>query len=357
MESTETTLPVPEAEAVRPDPAGTGAAPPAAVSDAHGPNPDEVVHAALDHDTMAGSLDFQSEAPVVAPQLYQFAQSSLLTAPELRKLRADHTEFLASLAARLGIYFRMEFELTLVSLQTLTFRQFVSGLSQPTHLTLFKVEPLRSISVLEISPAFALAMTDRLMGGPGEAVAAAHELSEIEVALLDQVAQFILDGWCGQWRQRQELKSTLLGHESDARYLQTSRPDSAMLVATMNARLGQGSGQIQLAIPFATLEPLLQKLRAELQPAAEAVPEALVPAQVPWNPTFNDVKIAITAELPGPYRLIRAIPQLKVGELLELPVDSVNHVELRLGGRRRFTGRLGTRDNYWAVEVTAVAKT
>jgi flagellar motor switch protein FliM len=308
-------------------------------------------------DTFGEEVHCSDETARVTPQPYDFAQHLLLSTHEVRKLRSNCEEFLGGLAMRLSIYFRMEFELTLVSLTTPTYRQFVSSLVHPTHLTLLKIEPLRGISVLEISPAFGMALTDRLMGGPGEATAAARELSEIEVALLDQVAQFITEGWCGQWSQRQELKTNLIGHESDASYLQTSPPDSAMLVAKISASLGKCTGQIQLAFPFTTLEPLLQKLRAELKPAAESVSDDKMPKQRMWNSTLNDVKIAIAAQLPGPQLLGRAIPKLKVGDVIEMPTDSVNQVQLCLGGLSRFTGRLGTRDDFWAVEITNVLKT
>lgn len=341
MEPTETTFPNPETDAVTSDPAGG----------------DETSGVTPQRDTLAGALQFRNETSRATAQPYEFAQHALLSAPELRKLRSECEDFLRGVAMRLSAYLRMEFELAFVSLTTPTYRQFVSGLAQPTHLTLFKVEPLRGISVLEISPALGLAMTDRLMGGPGEAAAADRALSEIEVVLLDQVAQFFTEGWCDQWRRRQELKPSLLGHESDVRYLQTSPPDCAMLVATMSARLGKCTGQIQLAFPFSALEPLLQKLRAELKPAAESAAEVAMQKQGAWNSTLNDVSISIAAELLGPQLLARAIPKLKVGDVLEMPADSVNHIQLCLGGLTRFTGRLGTRDNYWAVEVINVLKT
>lgn len=296
-------------------------------------------------------------APRTAPQPYDFSHRTLLSAHELRKLEADHLEFLRALAMRLSIHFRMEFDLTLVSLRTPTFRQFASGLAQPTHLTLFKVEPLRGVCVLEISPALGRAMTDRLLGGPGQATDAAGELSEIEVALLDQVTQLITDGWCGHWGRWLEMKPALLGHESDPRYLQTATADSAMLVATAKGRLGEGAGEIKLAFPFATLDPLIQKLRAELKPAAGVYPEGTATKQIRMNPAFDDVNIAVVAELPGPQMPARAIPQFKVGEVLNLSADAVNHVQLCLGGLPRFAGRLGTCDHRWAVEVTEVLKT
>ncbi|MBP9901346.1 MAG: flagellar motor switch protein FliM [Verrucomicrobiota bacterium] len=350
MDPTETSFLARDAVPAAPDLAAEDAAAAAKLESLGSPG-------AASRDTLATALQFSGEPPSAKPQPYAFAQHSLLSAHELRKLRSDHEEFLASLAARLSIYFRTEFDLTLGSLQTATYRQLVSSLAQPTHVTLFQIEPLRGISLLEISPAFGLVMTDRLMGGSGEATPPARALSEIEVVLLDSVAQFITAAWCGQWRHRPELKPALLGHESDPRYLQTARPDSPFLVATLNTRLGKINGQLQLAVPFATLEPLLEHLRAELAPAAETAPPAVAPKVGPWPATLHDMPLALAAQLPGPQLLARALTDLRIGQVLDLPADAVQQVQLRLGGLTRFTGRLGTRDNYWAVEVTDVSNT
>ncbi|MFO1511546.1 MAG: FliM/FliN family flagellar motor switch protein [Verrucomicrobiota bacterium] len=291
------------------------------------------------------------------PQPYTFSQPSLFSDPELRRLHADHQEIRRSCATRLAVLFRTEFELTLASLQTPSFRQFAGGLARPTHLTMFKAEPLRGIGVLEISPALALALSDRLMGGPGDANLPVRELTEIEIALLDQVAQLIVETWCGHWTSLRELKPTLLGHESDGRYLQTSPADSSLLLARFEAKIGEVTGQVTLALPFSTLEPIIQKLRAELQPPAETAAAIPAPVKSPaWNAAFDNVRIAVNAELLGPQITARELPQLKVGDVLDLPADSANLVQLRVGGTTRFTGRLGTRDDQWAVEVIQVLK-
>jgi flagellar motor switch protein FliM len=298
-----------------------------------------------------------ASAPVAGPQPYAFSQQSLFSGPELRKLNADFQEIRRGCATRLAVLFRTEFELTLASLQTPMFRQFAGAVAQPTHLTMFKAEPLRGIGVVEISPALALTLSDRLMGGPGDANLPARELTEIEIALLDQVVQLFIETWCAHWAGWRELKPTLLGHESDGRYLQTSPADSSLLVARFEAKVGEAAGHVSLALPFATIEPLIQKLRAELQPPAEASPATPAPVKSPaWNTAFDNMRIAVNAELPGPQITARELPKLKVGDVLPFPAESANLVQLRVGGTTRFTGRLGTREDQWAVEVLDVLK-
>ncbi len=290
------------------------------------------------------------------PRMYELSQRTLFSAPELRRLTADYDTIRRSCAVRLAVLFRADFDLTLESLETPTFRQFVASLAQPTHLTLFKVEPLRGVGVLEIDPVLALTLLDRLMGGPGEGIEAARDLTEIEVALLGQVSQLITEAWCTHWANYRELKSTLVGHENDPHYLQSSAPESPQLIATFTAQIGECSGQIRLALPVGTLDPLLQKIRAELKPPADTQSPIASTPVAQWNPALDLVDIPIHASLPGPQITARQLQNLKVGDVLSFPVEAANQVQLRLNGVSRFEGQLGTRDNHWAVQILKALK-
>src|SRR5260221_10632724 len=145
---------------------------------------------------------------------YDFRNPMLLSPRELRKLRSHQQEFVNALAARLSQHLRLEFNLKLTGLQTISYQNLVDSWASPSHLALFKIEPLRGVSILEIPPRLGSCIVDRLMGGPGKAPASPQEMSEIEKALLEQILLFVLGEWCAQWAQIRELKPVLLGYES-----------------------------------------------------------------------------------------------------------------------------------------------
>lgn len=299
----------------------------------------------------------RTSQPKDAIQPYDFRHPVFLSANELRKLRVQHEEFIHSLAARLSIYLRLEFGLQMSQLQTLTYQKFTECLPNPCHLTMFKVEPMRGICVLDINPRLGLTIVDRLMGGPGHSVNVNRDLSEIEVALLDQVVQLIVGEWCNHWAKIKELHPTLLGHENNGRFLQTSVPDAVMLALSMEAHIGDCVEQIQVGFPYATLEPLIQQLSLKLNPQAEETAAAITAAAHPkWQRGLDDVSIPVTGEWPGMELTAREFSRLKVGDVLALPADFASQIQLRLARMPKFVGRLGTRDQHWAVEVTQVLK-
>ncbi len=198
---------------------------------------------------------------------HDFRQSGFLAASELRRIRQRHEQFVRSLAARLAIFLRLEVSLQLSKVQIVGYQKYTDGLPNPTHITLFKTEPLKGVGLLVIPPRLDLTLVDRLLGGPGETTQESRELTEIEIALVDQVATLLLAEWCNHWPEMRDLHAALLGHETNSHFLQTASPDTAMLVLTLTGGIGEQAEPIQLAFPYATVEPLMRLL-------APALPEA-----------------------------------------------------------------------------------
>lgn len=286
-------------------------------------------------------------------QPYDFRHPLFLSATELRRLRIRHEDFIRALGARLSIYLRLEFSLQMSKLQTITYQKFTEALPNPSHLTLFKVEPLRGVGILDIHPRLGLTIVDRLLGGPAHSISADHDFSEIEMALLDQAVQLILAEWCHHWASVQELRPIMLGHENNGRFLQTAPRDTIMLVLAMEAKVGDCLEQMQIALPCFTLEPLIRKLG---HINGESTEEVAPVSAVRWNRNFDDVPVPVTAMWDDLKLTARDIVNLKVGDILPLDPKSVQQVKLRLADTPKFEGHLGTTDGKWAVAVTGITK-
>lgn len=305
--------------------------------------------------TIVNSAGAVETRPKDSIHTYDFRHPVFLSANELRRLRVEHEEIIQRLGALLSIYLRVEFGLQMSKLQTMSYHKFTDGITNPAHLVLFKVEPLRGICVLDMNARLALTVVDRLMGGAGHSITQDRELSEIEAALLDQAIQIIITEWCNHWLEYQELRPVTLGHESNGLFLQTAHSDTVMLVLTMEARMGDCLEQIQLAFPFATLEPLIRHLNQKLR-ADVASAEPVAPQKPKWNADFESVNVPVTAEWPQLEMTARDLANLKVGDVLPLDADVVNTVRLRLASNPKFLGRLGTQGGKWAVEITKPLK-
>lgn len=282
---------------------------------------------------------------------YDFRHPVFLSPAELRRLRLRHEDFIRELTARLSLYLRIEFGMQMSRLETVLYRKFAETLNNPTHLCLFRAEPLPGVCILEIHRRLGLTMVDRLLGGPAHSVNAEHDLSEIELALLEQVEQIILSEWCNHWRGLQELRPVTLGHETSGRFLQTSAHDAVMLVLSVEARLGDCLETIQMGFPYYTLEPLIRSLAQSVESMAADAPSTKG-AGIRWNPQFDDVRVPVAASWRDLEMRARDIAALRVGDILEIAPSCVDQVSVHLAERPSFRGRLGTKGKNWAVELT-----
>jgi len=303
----------------------------------------------------AGHAGLMADTPKKADlQTYDFRNPMLLSPSELRKLRLHQEEFVQSAAARLSIHLRSEFSLTLTGLETIAYQKLAKSWSHPSHLSLFKMEPLRGVSVLEVSAQLGLCMVDRQMGGPGQAPPTDQEISEIEKVLLEQTAQLFLEEWCGHWFTLKELKPVILGYESNGGFIQAIAPETIMLVISMEAGFAECKGQIQMGVPYAAMEPLIQRhcQGSQTLPASAQSTPPLPAAPWKWNSCFDDVCVQVTAEWEGLEMTARQILALKVGDILPLDPKRLQQINVRVADMLKFQGRPGTLAGQWAVELT-----
>jgi flagellar motor switch protein FliM len=280
---------------------------------------------------------------------HDFRQSGFLAPSELRRIKQRHEQFIRGVAARLAIFLRLEFTLQLAKVQIVSYQKFTETLPSPTHITLFKAEPLKGVGLLVMTPALGLAFVDRLLGGPGKSPESTRDLSEIEIALIDQVTMLILTEWCNHWPEMRELNPALLGHENNSKYLQTATPDTAMLTLSLNGGFGDKLEPLQIAFPFATVEPLMRLLTPSL-PDNDAAP--VRSGKPRWSAGFDDVKVPVVAEWHGLKMSAGQITQLKVGDVITLEPACAAQVQLRLSRIAKFNGRPGTCGGKWAVQLT-----
>ena len=287
--------------------------------------------------------------PAAALRGHDFRQSGFLAPSELRRIRLRHEQFIRALAARLAIFLRLEFTVQLGKLQIISYQKFTDSLSSQTHITLFRIDPLKGVGLLILSPRLGLSLVDRLLGGGGQMPEAPRDLSEIEIALTDQLATLLLGEWCNHWPEMKELRPALLGHENNSRFLQTASPDTSMLIVTMEAGIGEQLEPVQLAFPYATVEPLMRQLSPAL-PQAESTPTR--PARLAWNPEFDEVKVNASVQWHGLKISAAQITRLKLGDVLMLGPDCATQVQFRLSHIPKFLGKPGMCGGKWAVQLT-----
>lgn len=302
-------------------------------------------------ETQARKGGVVGEAAEVARKIepYDFRNPAFLSEAELRRLRLIHEDFIRYLSARLSLYLRMEFGLKMAQLTTVVYSKFTDSLPNPTHISLFKVEPLVGVGVLDINPRLALTIADRLLGGRGHSVKAERYLTEIEIALIEDVILILLEEWCGQWKSEQELRPSIIGHENNGRFLQTSPRDAIMLAMSLECNFGDCSEQLQIGVPYYTIEPIVKRMQARRQKDT-AVTQTTKRAE--WQTSYDRITVPVRAEWDAFELTLREVSNLRVGDVIEMPGSLCAETRVLLNGTPKFVGTVGLDTDRVAVQLT-----
>jgi flagellar motor switch protein FliM len=152
-----------------------------------------------------------------------------------------------------------------------------------------------------------------------------------------------------------DLRSVILGYESNSSFVQTAPPDTAMLILGIQVHIGELTEQMQIAFPISALEPLIVKLKASIKCAEQ--PRITNPSIAPkLSPSLERTSIKITAGFQILKMTLRQLAQLKLEDVIEITPEMTNQIQVFLESNPKFKGRLGTSEGRWAIEIDHVLK-
>lgn len=272
-------------------------------------------------------------------QTYDFRAPSFLTATELRRLRIRHEEFLRSLSSTLSLFLRMEFNVQMSHLEALSYEKMLDNLPAPSHLTLFKMNPLDGVALFDISPRLGLTVIDRMLGGPGHSIKDEREFTDIERVVLQNFITVVLQEYANSWRKYQKLEAEAVETENSARFLNIVDPLDIMIFLGMEVKFGDCVAAMRLALPYNTMEVIIHQLLAEVSgPKDERPRNDSQPLDL--SGSGYSVPVPLSAYWRGFTLSLNDVQALEEGDLLWLDPSVCKQVYVDLGKHSKFWGTL-----------------
>jgi flagellar motor switch protein FliM len=207
---------------------------------------------------------------------YDFRRPTKLSREHVRTLQIAYETFARQYATLLTTSLRVVAHVGLVSVEQLTYDEYVSALENPTVMATFSAEPLPGVGILEFSVPTAMSFVDHLLGGAGSTEQPGRPMTDIETMLV----RGILDRALAEFRYALEslvqLQPKLGAIEYNPQFLQAAAPSDTVVVASFEMRVGQTECLATLCIPFNSLLPRLQSAvgRGPLSAAQKLAREA-----------------------------------------------------------------------------------
>ena len=189
-----------------------------------------------------------------------FLQSGRLSKEQAQAVTVLHEGFAPRLSNSLGAYLREGFEAKLVSVEQLSYSDFLSRVSEQTYFSTLQVKPVDTQAGVQIDTPLVFPMIDLLLGGSGKGQPERQELTEIEEHIMQSVVAIVCRELCEAWNRALaiEFSAGAALKRSQIRTLMTS--GEKVLTLSFEVVLAENRGMLNLVFPSVVANLLLRKL-------------------------------------------------------------------------------------------------
>ncbi|HOK41387.1 MAG TPA: flagellar motor switch protein FliM [bacterium] len=283
-------------------------------------------------------------------KLYDFKRPDKFSKDQIRTLQMIHEVFARLTTAALSAQLRTIAHLHVASVDQLTYEEFMKSIPNPTTLTVIDMHPLEGSCVIEIDPAIAFTMIDRLFGGKGAVIQISREMTDIEQSVIEKIMIKILNNLKEAWINVVDLKPRLEKIESNPQFVQIVPPNDMVVLITLETKVGEVEGMTNLCIPYIVIEPIINKLSAQFWYASirrGSTTESLKRLEK----KLNDIDFTIAGELGDTYISVEDLLKLKVGDVIKLNQEHNELLKLLIDNFPKFLVKVGIANNRYSLEV------
>ena len=185
---------------------------------------------------------------------YDFCRPDLISKEQIRAIHGLHANFARNLSASLSAYLRGVVEVALISVDQISYLEFMKLLSDPTLFCAFSMQPMHGNLAMELSPSLVFPAIDMLLGGTGNSPSENRTLTEIEMQIAEGVIKLALRDLKEAWRPVLEVNPQLEKAETKPQMLQLVAPGEAVVAIGFEIKIGDNSGMLNLCIPSVMLK-------------------------------------------------------------------------------------------------------
>ena len=189
--------------------------------------------------------------------------SSMVSYERLPMLEIVFDRLIRLMATSLRNFTQDNVEVSLDSIESMRFGEYIDSLTLPTLLNVFKAEEWDNYGLMSLDSSLIYSMVDVLLGGRRGTAAMRIEgrpYTTIELNIVKDMIQLILSDLSTAFDPITSVSFAFDRLETNPRFATISRLSNAVIVAHLRVDMEDRGGKIDLMIPYATLEPVRELL-------------------------------------------------------------------------------------------------
>ena len=286
---------------------------------------------------------------------YDFSRPTKFSKEHLRTLEIIFEHYSRLISTNLPVYLRKNVQVSVASSETVTFSEFSNALSNPSVLGIVNFAPLNGNIIIEIATNLCYAMLDRMLGGSGQPLEKSRDFSDIELTILQKLLVMFTQLMREPWKNVVEISPVLSRLETNPQFAQVIAPSDMIAIVTLNMKIGDVEGMVNICLPFFTLEDVMDKLNTKywfstMQENHDEHYEEYIESMI------RRVDIPIKAVLGRSTISVNDFLNLQVGDCIRLDSRGDTDMNVYVGNIKKFTALPGTDRDSYAVQITSVIR-
>ena len=284
---------------------------------------------------------------------YDFARPAKFSKEHLRTLEIIFEHYGRLLSTNLPVYLRKAIQVEVMNSEAVSYSEFSNALSNPVLLGIINFAPLKGNIILEIASNLGYAMVDRMLGGEGEPLEKTREFSEIELLIIERILTVCVNLLHEPWENVVDIHPRLERIETNSQFAQIISPSEMIAIVTINIKIGDVEGLMNVCLPYLTLEDIMDKLNTKYwystmqdkdeQQYVDAIETLISKAPIPMKAVLGNSTISVS-DFSG----------LQVGDIIRLDTKVNQELDVFVGNIKKFTALPGS--SGYAVRITSVIR-
>ncbi|HEV3155116.1 MAG TPA: flagellar motor switch protein FliM [Candidatus Baltobacteraceae bacterium] len=180
---------------------------------------------------------------------------------QLQTLRTLHENFTRLLNNSLSVYLRTRVEATIVSIEQISYGDFIASIGIPSILSIFSMDPLPGSGIVQVDLNLVFSIIDRLLGGPGWFPQKLRDLTDIERTLMQRFMARMLNSYRESWNYLLTLSLKIEALDSNPQFIPRIIPlDQIVAYVSMELKVGDMSGVMNFCLPYLVLQSISTQL-------------------------------------------------------------------------------------------------
>lgn len=286
---------------------------------------------------------------------YDFARPSKFSKEHLRTLEIVFEHYGRLLSTNLPVFLRKSVQVEVMNSEAVTYSEFSNALSNPVLLGIVNFAPLQGNIIIEMASNLGYAIVDRMLGGQGESIDKVREFSEIELLIIERIMVVCVNLLVEPWENVVEIHPHLERIETNSQYAQIISPSEMIAIVTINVKIGNVEGLMNICLPFLTLEDVIDKLNTKYWFSNMTRMDDTDYSGTIEN-LIQKVQIPVKAVLGNSTISVSDFATLQKGDIIRLNRNVEDELDVYVGNIRKFTALPGESGDKYAVRVTSIIR-